>query len=194
MPIATPPARRVPDVRARRHALPGDVIARARRVRLVLLDADGVLTADRILVDAAGRELRAVSRRDLVAIRLLIDGGVRVALMAERRAGVARLARIVRVDAVVERRTTGVAAARRLCRRWRLAPAEMAYVGGELLDQPLFAVAGLAVSVADAARGVRRHVHWTTTAPGGAGAIREVAELVLQAQGKWASVVGERMR
>src|SRR6266404_4502454 len=97
---------------------PADVVARARRVRLVLLDVDGVLTADRVLVDAAGRELRAVSHRDLVAIRLLIDGG----------------------------------------------------------------------------RGVRRHVHWTTGAAGGGGAIRDVAELVLQAQGKWASVVGERMR
>src|SRR5205814_9053992 len=98
------------------------------------------------------------------------------------------------VDAIAERATTGVAAARRLGRRWRLAPAEMAYVGDDLLDQALFALAGLAVTVADAARGVRRHVQWTTDAPGGGGAIRDVAELVLQAQGKWASVVGESMR
>jgi len=173
---------------------PADVVARARRVRLVVLDADGVLAADRLLVDAAGRELRAVSRRDLVAIGLLVDAGVRVALVAERRAGIARLARAARVDAVAERATTGVAAARRFCRRWRIAPDEMAYVGDDLLDQPLFALAGLAIAVADAPRGLRRHVHWTTSAPGGAGAVREVAELVLQAQGKWASVVGERMR
>jgi len=173
---------------------PADVVARARRVRLVLLDVDGVLTADRVLVDAAGRELRAVSHRDLVAIRLLIEGGVRVALLADRRARVTRLARSVAVDAVVERVGTGVVAARRLCRRWQIAPAEMAYVGDDLLDQPLFALSGLAVTVADGARGVRRYVHWTTGAAGGGGAIRDVAELVLQAQGKWASVVGERMR
>jgi 3-deoxy-D-manno-octulosonate 8-phosphate phosphatase (KDO 8-P phosphatase) len=71
---------------------------------------------------------------------------------------------------------------------------EVAYVGDDLLDQPLLAFVGLAVTVADGAPGLRRHVHWATHADGGAGAVREVAELVLQAQGKWASVLGESMR
>jgi 3-deoxy-D-manno-octulosonate 8-phosphate phosphatase (KDO 8-P phosphatase) len=171
-----------------------DVIARARRVRLVLLDVDGVLAADRILVDPRGRELRAFSGRDATAISLLLAAGIRVALLADRRAAVTGRAHALAVSAVVERGTTGVAAARRLCRRWRLTPAEIAAVGDDILDQPLLALAGLAITVADGVPGLRRYVHWTTRAPGGAGAVREVAELVLQAQGKWASVLGERMR
>jgi 3-deoxy-D-manno-octulosonate 8-phosphate phosphatase (KDO 8-P phosphatase) len=170
------------------------VLARARRVRLVLLDVDGVLAADRIVIDPSGRELRAFSRRDATGVALLLRAGIHVALLAERRAAVTRLARMLAVSAVVERATTGVSAARRLCRRWRLAPAEMAYVGDDVLDQPLLAFAGLAVTVADGAAGLRRHVHWTTRTPGGAGAVREVAELVLRAQGKWASILGESMR
>jgi 3-deoxy-D-manno-octulosonate 8-phosphate phosphatase (KDO 8-P phosphatase) len=170
------------------------VIARARRVRLLLLDVDGVLTADRVLLDPRGRPWRALSLRDATAVALLLRAGIRVALLAERRAGVARLARMLAVSAAVERVTTGVAAARGLCRRWRIAPAELAFVGDDLLDQPLLALAGLAIAVGDAAHGLARHAHWTTSAPGGGGAVREVAELLLRAQGKWASVLGESMR
>lgn len=171
-----------------------DVIARARRVGLVLLDVDGVLAADRLLIDSRGRELRAFSGRDLAAVTLLVRAGIRVALLTDRRATVARLGRALAVSAVVERVTTGVAAARRLCRRWRLTPSELAFVGDDLLDQPLFAFAGLAITVGDGAPGLRRHVHFATRADGGGGAVREVAELVLRAQGKWASVLGESMR
>jgi 3-deoxy-D-manno-octulosonate 8-phosphate phosphatase (KDO 8-P phosphatase) len=170
------------------------VLARARRIRLVLLDVDGVLTDGRIAVDARGRELRTVHARDVTGIALLRHAGIRVALLTDRRGAATGVARVVGVDAVVERVTTGVAAARRLCRRWRVAPQELAFVGDDVLDQPLAALAGLAVSVADGARGLGRSVHWTTRAAGGAGAVREVAEQVLRAQGKWASVLGERMR
>ncbi len=173
---------------------PTDVVARARAVRLVLLDVDGVLTADRALVDPHGGILRAFSFRDVAAIALLDRAGVRVALLAPRGVGVARLARVLGVRNVVARVTTGVAAARRLCRRVRIAPSALAYVGDDVLDQPLFALAGLAVAVGDGAPGLAAHVHWTTSAPGGGGAVREVAELVLRAQGKWASALGESMR
>ena len=180
--------------RAARRAPSADLRTRARRVRAILLDVDGVLTADRVLVDSRGRLLRELSVRDATAIALLTRAGIRVALLAERRAAVAMLARRLGVRTVVERGTTAAAAGRRLCRRWRIAPEELAFVGDDLLDQPLLALAGLAVTVADGARGLARHAHFTTSAPGGAGAVREVAELVLRAQGKWVSVVGESMR
>jgi 3-deoxy-D-manno-octulosonate 8-phosphate phosphatase (KDO 8-P phosphatase) len=179
-------------LRARR--VPADVIARARRVRLMLLDVDGVLTDGRIYLDSRGRELRAVHVRDVTAIALMVRAGIRVVLVTDRRRSTAGLARALAPTAVVERGTTGVAAARRLCRRWRIDPREVAFVGDDLLDQPLFAFAGLALGVADGASGVARSIHWSTSAPGGSGAVREVAELVLRAQGKWASALGESMR
>ena len=163
-------------------------------MRAILLDVDGVLTSDRVLVDPRGRLLRVLSVRDATAIALLARAGIRVALLAERRAAITALARRLGVRTVVERGTTVAAAGRRLCRRWRQTPDELAFVGDDLLDQPLLALAGLAVTVADGARGLARHAHFTTSAPGGAGAVREVAELVLRAQGKWVSAVGESMR
>jgi 3-deoxy-D-manno-octulosonate 8-phosphate phosphatase (KDO 8-P phosphatase) len=179
-------------LRARR--VPADVIARARRVRLVLVDVDGVLTDGRIFLDGRGRELRAVHVRDAAGIALMVRAGIRVVLVVDERRQVAGLARTLAPTAIVERGTTGVAAARRLCRRWRIDPRELAFVGDDLLDQPLFAFAGLALGVADGASGLARSLHWSTSAPGGSGAVREVAELVLQAQGKWASTLGESMR
>lgn len=170
------------------------MLARARRVRLLLVDVDGVLTADRALLDSRGRVLRVFSMRDATGIGLLVRAGIRVALLTERSAAVGRLARFLGVTLVAERVTTGVAAARRLCRRARVTPAELAFVGDDLLDQPLLAFAGLAITVGDGAWGLARHVHWTTATPGGGGAVREIAELLLQAQGKWASVLGESMR
>ncbi len=159
-----------------------------------MLDVDGVLTADRVQVDPRGGWLRTLSLRDATAIALLLDAGVRVALLAERRASVAALARRLGVRTVVERGSSAADAGRRLCRRWRVSLEELAFVADDLLDQPLLALAGLAVMVADGARGLSRHVHLTTVAAGGAGAVREVAEMILRAQGRWASINGERMR
>ncbi len=163
-------------------------------MRAVVFGVDGVVTADRVLVDPRGRLLRGLSLRDATALMLLARAGLRVAFLAERRAAVAALARRLGVRTVVERGATAASAGRRLCRRWGIDQAELAFVGADLLDQPLLALAGLAVTVADGARGLARHTHLVTAAGGGAGAVREVAELVLRAQGKWASVVGDSMR
>ena len=179
----------------RRPPLPADVLARARRVRLVILDVDGVLTDGRILLDDRGRELKAFHVRDGYGIALLLGAGIRVAFLSQRRsAAVARRGRELGLSAVVQGARNKLVAARRLARRWRLELEEIAFIGDDLPDLPLLDAAGLAVTVADAAAGLARHVHWVTRAAGGAGAVREVAELVLRAQGRWASAVGDALR
>jgi 3-deoxy-D-manno-octulosonate 8-phosphate phosphatase (KDO 8-P phosphatase) len=171
------------------------VVARARRIRLLLLDVDGVLTGGWIVLDHRGRQLRVFHLRDSHGIALLLRAGIRVAwLSARRSAVVTRHARDLQVSATVQGVASKLVAARRLWRRWHLDPEEVAFIGDELLDQPLFASVGLAIAVADGAAGLDRHVHWTTAAPGGAGAAREVAEMLLRAQGRWASVLGDAMR
>ncbi len=188
-----PSRRRVPRPRARRP--PVAVLERARRVRLVLLDADGVLTDGRIILDSSGREFTAFHVHDGYGVTLLLRAGVRVAFVSPRRsAAIAHRGRDLGVSAIVHGVRSTVATARRLCRRWRLGLDEVAYVGDDLCDQPLLASVGLAVAVATAATGLDRHVHWRTSAGGGAGAVREVAELVLRAQGKWASTLGDALR
>ena len=168
---------------------------RARRVRLVLLAADGVVTDGRVILDPRGRELVLFHARDGYGITLLLNAGLRVAIVSPRRsAAVAQRARELRVSAVVHGVHHTLTAARRLCRRWRLGLDEVAYVGDDLFDQPLLASVGLAIAVAGAATGLERHVDWMTRHAGGAGAVREVAELVLRAQGKWASTLGDSLR
>jgi 3-deoxy-D-manno-octulosonate 8-phosphate phosphatase (KDO 8-P phosphatase) len=87
-----------------------------------------------------------------------------------------------------------LAAARRLCRRWRLALEDACAISDDLLDEPLLASVGLAIGVAGGASTLARHLHWQTAQAGGAGAVAEVAEVVLRAQGRWASVLGDAMR
>jgi 3-deoxy-D-manno-octulosonate 8-phosphate phosphatase (KDO 8-P phosphatase) len=161
----------------------------------VILDVDGVLTDGRILLDDRGRELKAFHVRDGYGIALLLGAGIRVAFLSQRRsAAVARRGRELGLSAVVQGARNKLVAARRLARRWRLELEEIAFIGDDLPDLPLLDAAGLAVTVADAAAGLARHVHWVTRAAGGAGAVREVAELVLRAQGRWASAVGDALR
>lgn len=179
-----------PDARPSR-----DVVARARRVRLILCAADGVVTDGRIILDPRGGELVLFHARDGYGITLLLSAGLRVAFVSTRRsAAVAQRARELGVSAVLHGVRSSLAAARRLCRCWKLGLDEVAYVADELFDQPLLASVGLAIAVASAATGLERHVHWTTRNAGGAGAVREVAELVLRAQGKWASTLGDSLR
>src|SRR6185295_1982533 len=172
-----------------------DVAARARRVRLVVLDVDGILTDGTVLVDGRGRELRAFSVRDADGIALLLRAGIRVALVSRRRAAaVTRWARALGVSAVVHGTADKLAAARRLAARWRLGLDEVCTVSDDPLDEALLASVGLAVGATNGSPGLARHLHWRTAARGGAGVVVEVAEAVLRAQGRWASVVGDALR
>jgi len=182
------------ETRARRTP-PAEVAARARRVRLVLLDVDGVLTDGTVLVDHRGRELRAFSARDADGIAFLLHAGIRVAVLSRRRAGaVTQRARSLGLSAVVQGSDDKLAAARRLCRRWGLTLDQACVVSDDPLDEPLLASVGLAAGVAGGNAGLARHLHWRTAARGGAGALCEVAEVLLRCQGRWARVLGDVMR
>lgn len=168
---------------------------RARKIRLVVLDRDGVLTDGRMAIDARGREARVFHGRDRTGIALLERGGIRVVVRADR-AGktLPPYARTLGVSALVADGGDVVAAVRRFASRRRLAMDAVGYVGDDLLALPLLAAVGLAVSVADAPPHVRRAAHWITNGPGGSGVTIEVAERILRAQGKWASTLGEIWR
>lgn len=164
-------------------------------MRLLICDVDGVLTDGRILLDGRGREIKAFNVRDGLGIALLLAAGIRVVFLSQRRsAAVARRARELGVSAVVQGARSKLTQARRLARRWRLGLEQVAFVGDDLGDVALLGEVGLAVTVADGAADLARQVHWVTAAPGGAGAVREVAEVLLRAQGKWRSVLRDALR
>jgi 3-deoxy-D-manno-octulosonate 8-phosphate phosphatase (KDO 8-P phosphatase) len=168
---------------------------RARRLRVLVVDVDGVLTDGRILVDARGGETRAFHTGDRAGFGLLARAGIRVVgLVAHPPRTRPRWAPRIELADVLQGGSEALASVRRYCGRRRVALEQVAYVGGDVLGLPLLAAVGLAAAVRDAAPPVRRAAHWVTSRPGGAGVGWEVSERILRAQGRWASTVGEAWR
>lgn len=171
--------------------------ARARRVALLLMDVDGVLTDGRLGLGDHGRETRFWHVRDGSGIVLARRAGLRVGFLSGRGdAGVRRRARELGVEEVhLQARDKG-AVYDEIRDRLGLADREVCYVGDDLVDLPVLRRVGLPVAVADAHPEVRRRVPFVTSAPGGAGAVREVIDAVLAAQGRMRDILarfeGER--
>ena len=162
-----------------------DLDARARRVRLLTCDVDGVLTDGRIYVDDHGTEFKAFSALDGVGLNLLARGNVTVAWITGSAApAVAHRARQLNVEYVILDAADKLTAWNALRGDLGLAPDQCAHIGDDLPDIPVLAACGLAVTVPHAPAAVRAHAHWVTTREGGQGAVRELAELLLAAQGR----------
>ncbi len=163
-----------------------DVLARARAVRLVVLDVDGVLTDGRIIYGTGGMELKAFDVRDGHGVKMFHQAGLRTAILTGRTSEVVgRRAEELGIADVVQNAKDKLAAYRELLARHALADAQVACVGDDVTDLPLFARAGLAVAVPGAAPEARAAAHYVTRRAGGRGAVREVLDLILKAQGLW---------
>lgn len=165
---------------------------RARRIRLLLLDVDGVLTDGKIQLHHDGTESKQFDIRDGTGIVLAQKAGIRVGLLSARQsaATVERAAQLritlVRQGAL-DKRTTYEEIRHEL----DLGDAEIAFMGDDLLDLPVLGRVGLAAAPADAVEIVRSRVHWVSARRGGDGAVRELTELLLTAQDKWDDLVAE---
>lgn len=154
------------------------------------MDADGVMTDGRLyhLVDARGRleELKGVDTQDGIALAWLADNGIQTGLISGRSSrGLAARARMLRMRFVVQGTTDKLPAFARILARARLKPEQAAFMGDDLPDLPVLRRAGWAVAPANARPEIKRAVHRVTRARGGRGAIREAAETLLKAQGRW---------
>jgi 3-deoxy-D-manno-octulosonate 8-phosphate phosphatase (KDO 8-P phosphatase) len=166
--------------------VPPDVLVRARAVRLVILDVDGVLTDGRILYGTGGIEVKAFDVRDGHGVKLAHRAGLRTAIITGRTSDiVARRAEELGIADVIQGSRDKLAAYRELAARLGLADAHIACLGDDVTDLPLLARAGLAVAVAGAVAEARAAAHYVTRRAGGRGAVREALELVLKAQGLW---------
>jgi 3-deoxy-D-manno-octulosonate 8-phosphate phosphatase (KDO 8-P phosphatase) len=164
---------------------------RARRVALVLMDVDGVLTDGGVAYMERDREGRTFDVRDGVGLVIARRAGLLTGVLSGRGgAAVLRRAQELGMDEVHLRIRDKLRAYERILRRRRLADAQVCYIGDDLIDLPVLARAGLAVGVADAHSEVRRRVSFLTRARGGRGAVREVIDAILRAQGRWESVLG----
>jgi 3-deoxy-D-manno-octulosonate 8-phosphate phosphatase (KDO 8-P phosphatase) len=164
---------------------------RAKKVRLLLLDVDGVMTDGRLGFDGAGRESKFFYARDGIGIKLLQRAGLRVGILSGRKAGVVELrARELGIDLLLQKVEDKARGLEEALRKERLRPDQVCYVGDDLVDLPALLGAGLAVAVGDAVAEVKAAAHMVTRSPGGRGAVREVCEALLKAQGKWTAGIG----
>ena len=162
-----------------------DVLARARRIRLLTCDVDGVLTDGRIYVDDDGREFKAFSALDGVGLNLLRRANVTVAWITGSAApAVAHRARQLGVEYLIQDASDKLASWTALRDDLGFAPDECAHIGDDLPDIAVMAVCGFAATVPHAPAAVRAHAHLVTAREGGSGAVRELAELILDAQGR----------
>jgi 3-deoxy-D-manno-octulosonate 8-phosphate phosphatase (KDO 8-P phosphatase) len=164
--------------------------ARAGAIRLLLFDVDGVLTDGSIAVSADGSESKSFNIRDGTAVVLAHRAGLMTGLLSGRHSeATSRRAEQLQIGVVVQSATDKLEAYEHLLREHELSDGEVAYMGDDLMDLPVLARAGLSAAPADAVEEVRARVHWVSTAGGGRGAARELVELVLRAQGRWAALV-----
>ena len=159
---------------------------KARAIKLLLLDVDGVLTDGRIILDDRGVESKHFDVRDGQGIVLLMRAGIEVGLITARNSKAVRYRakelglRIARQGIQNKATTYG-----EIRRQSGLADTQIAYIGDDIGDVEILRRVGLAVTVKDGWEEIFRSVDYVTERPGGRGAVREVAELLLKAQNKW---------
>jgi 3-deoxy-D-manno-octulosonate 8-phosphate phosphatase (KDO 8-P phosphatase) len=163
-------------------------LERARGVRLMIFDVDGVLTDGTLLYGPAGEELKAFSAHDGHGLKMLAASGVACALVSGRRsAAVARRAAELGIEHVLQ----GIEDKLTACRQLGFSFPEIGYMGDELVDLPVLTRCGFACAPREAPEAVRARVHYVADAAAGRGAAREVCELVMRAQKSFDNVLGK---
>jgi len=167
-----------------------EVQKRAARIKLLLMDCDGVLTDGRVWLFEDGEEQKGFHTRDGLGIDLLHRAGLRSGIISGRTStAVQKRAQGLGMSYVIQGCEDKRRAFAETIEQAGVENLEVAYIGDDLNDIPLMLQSGLGVAVADAALEARAHAHFVTNAAGGFGAVREVCELILKAQGRWEELV-----
>ncbi len=162
---------------------PANIIEKAKKLKLLILDVDGVLTDGRLFFDAEGNEYKSFHARDGHGIKLLQQTGVTVAVISGRKSNsVALRMKNLGIEHVYQGHENKIAAFNEIIERMGINPEQAAHVGDDLLDLPIMIRVGLAIAVSDANFAVKQRADWCTTLPGGLGAVREVCDFIMQAQ------------
>ena len=171
---------------------PDELARRARRIKLLLMDCDGVLTDGRLWLTEDFDEQKAFHARDGQGISLIHRAGVRTGIISGRKStAVDRRAHDLKIAFVHQFAKDKIKALTEIVAEAGVSVEECAFVGDDLADIPPMRRVGLAVAVADAAEETKQAAHHVTEMKGGRGAVREVCELILKSQGRWDELMKE---
>jgi 3-deoxy-D-manno-octulosonate 8-phosphate phosphatase (KDO 8-P phosphatase) len=166
----------------------GEALARARKLRLLILDVDGVLSDGGLLFGNQGEELKRFNTLDGQGLRLLQRAGIQLAVITGRTSAlVAKRCADLDIDWLVQGREDKYAALCELFAQKGVSfdACEMAHMGDDWPDLALFQRVGLALTVPNAHAEVRARAHWCASVPGGQGAVRQACDAILRAQGHY---------
>jgi 3-deoxy-D-manno-octulosonate 8-phosphate phosphatase (KDO 8-P phosphatase) len=168
---------------------------RAKKVKLLLLDVDGVLTDGKLYFSDSGNEIKAFNILDGFGIKMLQEFGVQVGIITGRKSElVARRAVDLGIDIVVQGSDDKGVAADEIRSKHGLAWEQVAFMGDDYPDLVVMCRCGLALTVSNAHRAVAARAHWQTKKNGGEGAVREACDMILQAQGAYESALEKYLR
>jgi len=172
----------------------GDAEDRARRVQLILMDVDGVLTDGRILLipDGAGsvHEVKMFDVQDGVGITFAHRVGLRTGILTGRQsASVAARAKELGMEIVEQGSHNKLDTYAKIRNVAKIGDSNVAYIGDDMQDLPILRRVAFAVAVANAQEELKKICHFVTERPGGRGAVREVIDFILRAQGKWDEIM-----
>jgi len=160
------------------------LLERARRIRLLALDVDGVLTDGKIYFDSAGNELKSFHTRDGLGVKALQQFGVQLALITGRESPmVTQRASQLGIEYVYQGIDNKLNAYMDMLQKTGFDDQQVCFAGDDWIDLPVLVRVGLAVTVPAADHEVKNRVHWVTEREGGDGAVREICQLILTAQG-----------
>lgn len=165
---------------------------KVKNLKLLILDVDGVLTDGRLFFDKEGNEYKCFHSRDGHGIKLLRQTGVEIAVISGRQSeSVALRMKMLGIEYVYQGYENKRSAFSDILEKTGVKPANTAYVGDDVLDLPIMTKAGLSIAVSDANFAVKECADWCTSLPGGQGAVREICDLILQAQGNFESILNQ---
>jgi 3-deoxy-D-manno-octulosonate 8-phosphate phosphatase (KDO 8-P phosphatase) len=170
------------------------LLARAKKIKLLLMDVDGVMTDGKFyyvpLPGGGLLETKGFDSRDGLGLRLAHHSGLKSGIITGRGSPVIELrAKDLGIEFLRQNSLEKIGPYEEICHAAQVTDAEVCYVGDDLTDLPLLLRVGLAVSVANGDDLVRKHAHFCTRRVGGSGAVREAIELILTAQGKWDAIL-----
>jgi len=163
-----------------------------KKIKLLALDVDGVLTDGKIIFDSAGKETKIFDVQDGFALVILKRAGYKTAIITARDSKVVHLrARDLNIDKTYVDAFPKLLAYEDLLRHFRLKDEHVCFVGDDLPDIQVLKRAGFAVAVNNACREVKAVADYVTKKQGGAGAVREIVELILETRGQWREVISQ---
>ena len=160
------------------------------KIKLLILDVDGVLTDGKIVLDEEGREIKFFAVQDGFGLVLFRKAGYKTAIISARSANaVTARARDLQIDKVCQDACPKINAYESLLKEWNLKDDEVCFMGDDLPDIGILKRAGLGVAVPNAVAEVQKAADHVTQNRGGHGAVREIVELILKTQGQWKKIV-----